>query len=583
MGLFDEETIKIQTNESSSAGVLTVTIASSARTASFQGIVDEGQFTVGDDVVVEHANGKMTSKTIRRITDSAGNKFDIAYAGDLATFGFSEPFFSKVNIGDIVRKIKSDKDQDSNQTETTEMLKDEHIESDSQNLLTQKDNTNAEYMKCVSCGATVYFDMELGGFLCEHCGNMIPWDSPVHFNPRPLSIKYIYTDDSIPAIGDKISIDSGFGIIMNDLPDTSKWRTINLDSIIADNDIEAFSQWKDAEGLAFSCRNCGSEISGYSTQTIFECEFCGNKATSKDVISSGSYTKELIVGMNNSRKTPRAIPFRVSEENAKKAIIDLVNAYPNCFANNDIIRPLKDLTKVYVPVYLTEVVFVAKAQTEKGEIRFYQTRQNVTVPATIFFDAYLLNGLQPWDFGKIAPLRPAFLEGNVKIFSRADIKEDYNKIYADDEDYAPGINFHNLGYRLPLFDLAPRLKETFDVTDVKIEWIQYNSYRAKKTMTLLPMYFLDKMPHTMNASKTEVGDVRFAVNGQTGKVASLHNSSMPNEFILEKNSSRPPNISEVSTKYSPILPVINNNKKEKVFTVIDNQEVFAPKKKGLFW
>ena len=568
---FDEQNNTAQIVENNADGVLTATMVSdSTRFGCFiYGTVEKGTFAVGDDVVIEHANGKKTQSTIHKIEDHFDRPFEIASEGDRVALILPHLFPVQVQKSAVVRKVVKG---------ILPVMDNNHINPQEDSQISWQDGKkqiskeNIESIKCSNCGASAFYDMEQEGFLCGYCGTLIPWDSPVHFNPRPLNIKYYQTDVMTPEIGKEIKIINAVSARMNELPDKSKFRTISINSIIAGSDFEAFQQWRSAEALFFLCKNCGAEINGYSTQTVFECDFCGNKIAEADVIANGNYQKELIVGIDDARKTPRAIPFRVSEEKAKLAISNLIKSYPDCFANDKIIRPLKELMKVYVPAYLAEIALIAKAHTEKGEIRFYQGRQNWTLPATIFFDAYLLNAIQPWDFGKISPFRPAFLEGNVRLFGKTETSEIKEE----------NVNYYDLSFRLPLSDLVPQVKEAFGVNDVDIEWIRKDFHRIKGSTVLLPIYLLDKMPHTVKDKQSVRGDVRFAVNGQTGKVASLHNTTMSNEYILQNEPTRPPKMSEVSTKYSPIIPVISKNKKEEYFIITDVQGAFEVKKKGFF-
>ena len=297
-------------------------------------------------------------------------------------------------------------------------------------------------------------------------------------------------------------------------------------------------------------------------------DYCGNKITEEDVIRSGKYNKDLIVGFNNIDLIPRAIPFKITEEEARNAIINLVQNNPEHFANDDIIRPLYDLTKVYIPIVIADATLYGKAKTEKGNICFYQRRQNWSLPQTRFFDAYLLNYMHPWDFGIAAPFRPAFLEGNVRVFG----------LYASLSD----VDYMQLTYRTMMSDLGPQVKKNFHVNEAQIEWVNSMCERFLYSTVLVPIYLLDRMPLT---SATEhLGDVRFAVNGQTGKVASLHNTGKPNEYLLQKEPAFPADLSDESTNFSPLAPLISENYKETKFTVVDAEKAFVrgEKKKGLF-
>ena len=410
--------------------------------------------------------------------------------------------------------------------------------------------------KCSKCGASAYPDLQLEGFNCRHCGNLIPWRVANVKRPKALDVEHWLGAGTNLEKGAKLT--TSLEPHRNDLPDKARWRPVSLETLVATHDLRAHQEWKHREGLIFRCNNCGGDMRGFSTQTIFECDYCGNKIAEVDVIRSGKYQKNLIVGFDNVDMIPRAIPFRISEEEAKTAIVSLVQSYPQCFANDDIIRPLYNLMKIYVPVKLADAILFGKAQTERGNIHFYQRRQNWTLPETRFFDAYLLNCLHPWDFGSVSPFHPAFLEGNVRVFGLDSLMSD--------------VEYMELCYRTMITDLGPQVQNSFGVNKVYIEWVNSMHERFVNSTILLPIYLLDRMPLT--AASEKLGDVRFAVNGQTGKVASLHNTCQPNEYLLQKDPTFPDALSEESTHYSPLIPLVSQNRKDSVFIVADAETAF---------
>ena len=422
-------------------------------------------------------------------------------------------------------------------------------------------------IKCPNCSAAAYPDLQMEGFYCRHCGTLIPWGNANVARPRALDIEHWLGSGDNLEIGAKL--DTSLDPHMNDLPDKSRWRYVGIETLVATHDLRAHHEWKQREGLVFTCFNCAAEVHGFSTQTFFECDYCGNKVAEADVIRSGKYNKRLIVGFDNTDFIPRAIPFKISEEDAKSAIVNLVRENPAHFSNDDIIRPLYDLMKIYVPVTIADATLFGKAQTERGNICFYQRRLNWSLPETRFFDAYLLNYMHPWDFGSAAPFQPAFLEGNVRVFG----------LYSSFSD----VDYMQLGYRSMISDLGPQAAKNFGVNRAYIEWVNCMSHRFVSSTTLVPIYLLDRMPRT--STSEDMGDVRFAVNGQTGKVASLHNTGQPNEYLLFKDPTFPATLSDEATNFTPLIPLISKNRKETVFTVTDAASAFTSgdrKGKGLF-
>jgi DNA-directed RNA polymerase subunit RPC12/RpoP len=73
-------------------------------------------------------------------------------------------------------------------------------------------------------------------------------------------------------------------------------RTSSLDDLLYRLDQGTFEKWDQREEKSFDCPYCGSQITGFSTQSIFTCAYCGNKIMLSAAFASGEYGDNLVFG-----------------------------------------------------------------------------------------------------------------------------------------------------------------------------------------------------------------------------------------------------------------------------------------------
>jgi len=230
-----------------------------------------------------------------------------------------------------------------------------------------------------------------------------------------------------------------------------------------------------------------------------------------------------------------ALPFVITKEQAIQQMLRLVSENRSDFTEQDIEKRIRsELQAIYLPYWVEDISVKATVDTERGRFTFYQDRINWARPQCSLFDIYLLNELNPWDYGEAAPFTPAFLENDVRIFA---------PMNNDERVTAP--------YRMLYRDIPDMLKTVYGLEEVKLLGWVTNFRRHKYASVNLPIWYLDK------ASWTNESDLqtRIAVNGQTGKAAALFLEAGKKDYTRTLDAYPPPQMSDECTMYSTPVPV----------------------------
>lgn len=417
---------------------------------------------------------------------------------------------------------------------------------------------DVQAIKCNNCGAPAFFEQGQARFRCPYCGDFVPMTmAQSHFAPQ-MSFRH----RPIPVIDGLLKL-THVGMSEKPVtynpgpPDTSSTRTRGTDNKLAGIDFDAFASWTGREMIILPCKHCGATITGYSTQNIFECAYCKNKVMDAEAYTGGVYRQEVFGYDRNMYNL--ALPFTVTEDEAKQQILRIAAEYPKDFAGQDIRERLEtNLQAIYLPYRLMDVSLKATVETEKGKFTFYHDRINWALPQFTLLDIYLLNELHPWDFGCTAPFTPAFLEGNVRIF--APLNNESRKTAMSS---------------MLLRDAPAMIQSAFGVKKAKLLTWEYNFREHKYAHINLPIWFLDK--------DREDGyldlQIRAAVNGQTGKAAALFLQTNKKDYVRVCEKSFGPQMSDECTIFSPPTPIAYV-KSPHLYQVISFEE--AVKKPGLF-
>jgi DNA-directed RNA polymerase subunit RPC12/RpoP len=389
-------------------------------------------------------------------------------------------------------------------------------------------------IKCRECGAPSYFDQKLEGFICPYCGSFTPWASADY----RYTLDMIFRHRPIPLVDGLIKLTHvGVGeTAVKDMrsPDEMKQRTSSLDDLLQGFDQGTFEKWDIREEKSFDCPYCGAQITGFSTQSIFECPYCGNKVMLSELFESGEYGENLVYGYDPDMYD-LALPFIITKEQAIQQMLRLVAENRSDFTEQDIEKRIRsELQAIYLPYWVEDISVKATVDTERGQFTFYHDRINWARPQCSLFDIYLLNELNPWDYGESAPFTPTFLENDVRIFA---------PMNNDERVTAP--------YRMLYRDMPDMLKSAFDLNEIKmLGWV--TDFRRHKYASInLPIWFLDKPSW---ASKSDL-QTRMAVNAQTGKAAALFLEAGKKDYTRTLDAYPPPKMSDECTLYSPPVPV----------------------------
>ena len=418
-------------------------------------------------------------------------------------------------------------------------------------------------IKCKNCGSPSYFDQESQGFACPYCGSFTPWESDYHSNTSEMAFRHL----SITLVDGLLKLthvggDEDF-LEYHWLPGELRYRTGSLDEYLYDFDKGTFDKWFNREEITFDCSFCGAKITGFSTQSVFVCEYCHNKVIASDVFESGAYGEDLVFG-DDREMYKLALPFKISKAQAIEQLIRLVEEYSSDFAGQDIKKRIKsEIQAIYLPYLVEDFSVKATVDTDRGKFTIYQDRINWASPQNSLFDVYLMDRLNPWDYGESTVFTPAFLENDARIF--APVKEDKLDVPR---------------HRILYGDIPHMLKSEFGLKDVEIKTWSLYPRRHKYPRINLPVWFLDK---TSSAKESDL-QIRMAVNGQTGKAAASFlkvgkkdYKTAGVDYILSLDPKSQVTMSDESTMYSrPVA--IKYVKQPSLYEIYNIEEVLGKQK-----
>lgn len=273
-------------------------------------------------------------------------------------------------------------------------------------------------IKCKECGSPSYFEQKSEGFACPYCGSFAPWESDYHKNTSEMAFRHlpIRLFDGLINLT-HVGTEEDYHLEHHWLPGELKKRTGNLEENIYNFDKGTYEKWSKKEEIPFDCSFCGGKSIGFSTQSIFVCEYCNNKIMAADVYKSGAYGEDLVFGDDNEMYK-QALAFKITREQAIEQLLRLVEEYKSDFLEEDIKKRIRsELRGVYLPYLVEDFSIKATVETERGSFTFYQDRINWASPQNSLFDIYLLDQLNPWDYGEATVFTPAFLEDDIRIFA----------------------------------------------------------------------------------------------------------------------------------------------------------------------
>ncbi len=262
-------------------------------------------------------------------------------------------------------------------------------------------------------------------------------------------------------------------------------------------------EWSSDEqqGMAvYTCKSCGGEIIGEETMGASSCPFCGNPVLMPSKFS-GSLKPDLV------------IPFKVSKDQALKALKDYYlgkKLLPAVFKDRN---RLEEIKGVYVPFWLFDADAEASIEYEgksskswtdadhnHSETEHYRiiregtlTFDKVPVDGSEDLDDTLMESLEPFDFSQAVDFKTAYLAGY--FANKYDVGVEESQGRADErmkasaqEEFARTVGSYD------------QINVTRSRIDIK---------QGKVSYALLPVWLL--------STKWQDKTYTFAMNGQTGK------------------------------------------------------------------
>ena len=228
-------------------------------------------------------------------------------------------------------------------------------------------------IKCPDCGGAMRSDQKSASYVCPFCGSSTPWTEENYYRALPVRFRHrpVQRIDGLVKLG---HVD-----VMTEVP-ARRAGVLGRDCRLCSVG-EKLARWDPATAAALAgsfrvslpCPFCGAEITGDSTQNVFECGFCGGKLGAAEALRPGAYRKEFVMGVGAQNVPGRAIPFSVTPAQARSAADALARAHPADFAGQDPGRRIAEtMEAVFIPFSLADLSVKALVRSDRGEFTVYQ-------------------------------------------------------------------------------------------------------------------------------------------------------------------------------------------------------------------
>ena len=351
--------------------------------------------------------------------------------------------------------------------------------------------------QCPACGGPLHFSGDSGKLECDYCASSFTVEEvEAHYAQKDETAAKNFEDeqekreDEEP---DEKELAAKLPEAEKKQRERSKWDSSTISE-----------DWGELKGqiLTYNCPSCGAELLCETTTAATECPYCGNPS--------------IVPGqLHGALKPDWVIPFKLD----KQAAMDALAAHykhklflPKSFKTANQIEKVRG---VYVPFWLFNAKVNAECrfegrnstshrsgdyivtETAHYDVRRYGnlTFERVPTDASRKMPDDLMDSLEPYDYGELAPFSAAYLPGY--LADKYDVSVEENDDRADRRCAASALDAMRAdvhGYQT--------------VTTVSSETF---IDRGKVEYALLPVWII----------KTKWGkkDYLFAMNGQTGKFA----------------------------------------------------------------
>jgi len=320
-------------------------------------------------------------------------------------------------------------------------------------------------LKCPCCGGTLQFDSQSQDVVCPYCDS--------HFATSDLKD---YSDD-----------------LDNDIVEDTSWD---------ESTIKEFTN-EEMKGMKiYSCDSCGGEIIVDETTSSTCCPYCGNNVL---------VTKELAGDL----KPNFVIPFKNDKEAVKANLAKFFKKkilLPSAFSKENVIEEIKPL---YVPFWLFDADVQGRvrykgetyrrwsdANYDYKETKYYSIIRggkiafdHVPVDGSKKMEDELMESIEPYNFNEAEPFNAAYLAGYA----------------ADRYDVDKDVTFQRATERFRDGTVQAFRNDITGYSNVSTVDSNLQFSNTQTRYALYPVWILN--------TKWKDKSFRFAVNGQTGKVA----------------------------------------------------------------
>lgn len=332
-------------------------------------------------------------------------------------------------------------------------------------------------LKCPCCGGTLEFDSKTQMVVCPFCDSQ-------------------FTTEDLKAYSDDLA---------SDKQDETAWD---------ESRVQEYTD-KEMKGMKiYSCDSCGGEIIVDETTSSTKCPYCGNNlVVSKQL--SGDLRPNYVIPFKNDKD---AVQQDLKKFFKRKPLL------PGSFSKENVIEEVKSL---YVPFWIFDADVEGKVRF-KGETtrtwsdsnyNYRETKyysiirgggiafDHVPVDGSSKMEDKLMESIEPYDFSQAEEFNIAYLAG----------------IVADRYDVDKDVTFNRATQRFRDGTIQAFRNDIHGYSNVTVQDSNIQLSNTKANYALYPVWILN--------TKWKEKNYRFAVNGQTGKVAGDLPVSVP-KFIL---------------------------------------------------
>ena len=332
-------------------------------------------------------------------------------------------------------------------------------------------------LKCPCCGGTLEFDNKTQMVVCPFCDSQ-------------------FTTEDLKAYSDDLA---------SDKQDETAWD---------ESRVQEYTD-KEMKGMKiYSCDSCGGEIIVDETTSSTKCPYCGNNlVVSKQL--SGDLRPNYVIPFKNDKD---AVQQDLKKFFKRKPLL------PGSFSKENVIEEVKSL---YVPFWIFDADVEGKVRFKgettrtwsDSEYNYRETKyysiirgggiafDHVPVDGSSKMEDKLMESIEPYDFSQAEEFNIAYLAG----------------IAADRYDVDKDVTFNRATQRFRDGTIQAFRDDVHGYSNVTVQDSNIQLSNTNASYALYPVWILN--------TKWKEKNYRFAVNGQTGKVAGDLPVSVP-KFIL---------------------------------------------------